>query len=191
MTNDRKTDVRDNGLLAAARRLPEEVSPERDLWPEIQARLGEGGTEAAPSFEPRSRVWPIRFAAAAALVAATALVTLSLVDRPMPETANLTAREPAMFGAGYDLGAKHQLVRANLSEDLARHLEAMPPETAAVVERNLAQIREAVAEINRALEKDPGNILLEQLLMAAYQDEMEVLSNVNRMAGAVPSRNEI
>jgi len=60
-----------------------------------------------------------------------------------------------------------------------------------VVERNLAQIRAAVAEINQALEKDPGNILLEQLLMAAYQDEMEVLSNVNRMAGAVPSRNEI
>ncbi len=60
-----------------------------------------------------------------------------------------------------------------------------------MVERNLAQIREAVKEINQALEDDPGNILLQQLLMAAYQDEMDVLANVNRMARAVPSRNEI
>ncbi len=191
MTDDNKPGVRENGLLAAARDLPREVAPERDLWPEIQARLGERGQEAAPASEPRAKAWSIRFAAAAALVAATALVTLSLVERPAPATAGLASPEPAMFGAGYDLGAKHQLVRANLSEDLARHLEALPPETAAVVERNLAQIRAAVAEINQALEKDPGNILLEQLLMAAYQDEMEVLSNVNRMAGAVPSRNEI
>jgi hypothetical protein len=32
---------------------------------------------------------------------------------------------------------------------------------------------------------------LQQLLMAAYQDEMDVLANVNRMARAVPTRNEI
>jgi hypothetical protein len=191
MTDDRKTAASGDDLLAAARGLPEEIAPGRDLWPGIEARLGERDEAPAPARQPRPMAWPIRFAAAAALVAATALVTLSLIDRPAPATAEFLSPEPAMFGAGYDLGAKHQLVRAHLSEDLARHLETLPPETAAVVKRNLAQIREAVAEINRALEKDPGNILLEQLLMAAYQDEMEVLSNVNRMAGAVPSRNEI
>ena len=119
------------------------------------------------------------------------VATLTVVQRPGPAVADRPNGEPARFGAGYDLGANHQLVRASLREDLARHLETLPPETAAVVERNLAQIREAVKEINQALENDPGNILLQQLLMAAYQDEMDVLANVNRMARAVPSRNEI
>jgi hypothetical protein len=190
MSDQRQTGP-DDGLMAAARRLPREIPPERDLWPGIRDRIE---SSAAPD-DARNRkfpAWPLRFAAAAALVAATAVVTLTLVQqRPGPAVAERSNGEPARFGAGYDLGAKHQLVRASLRADLARHLETLPPETAAVVERNLAQIREAVKEINRALEDDPGNILLQQLLMAAYQDEMDVLANVNRMARAVPSRNEI
>ncbi len=189
MSDERKS-APDEGVMAAARRLPREITPERDLWPGIRDRIGDpAGTETTD--EGRTPAWPLRFAAAAALVAATALVTVTLVQRPGPAVADLGNGQPARFGADYDLGAKHQLVRASLREDLARHLETLPPETAAVVERNLAQIREAVKEINRALEDDPGNILLQQLLMAAYQDEMDVLANVNRMARAVPSRNEI
>ena len=189
MSDQRQTGPED-GLMAAARRLPREIPPERDLWPGIRDRI-ESLPGPATAGEQQPPAWPLRFAAAAGLVAATVLVTLTLVQRPGPDIAERSNGEPARFGAGYDLGAKHQLVRASLRADLARHLETLPPETAAVVERNLAQIREAVKEINQALEDDPGNILLQQLLMAAYQDEMDVLANVNRMARAVPSRTEI
>jgi hypothetical protein len=189
MSDERKKGS-DDGVMAAARRLPAEVAPERDLWPGIRDRI-ESTPGAVPAGDAKQGSWSLRFAAAAALVAATALVTLTVVQRPGPAVTDRPNGEPARFGAGYDLGANHQLVRASLREDLVRHLETLPPETAAVVERNLAQIREAVKEINQALENDPGNILLQQLLMAAYQDEMDVLANVNRMARAVPSRNEI
>jgi hypothetical protein len=188
--SDERQSGPDDRLTAAARRLPREIAPERDLWPGIRDRI-ESPVAPVTGGDAKYRAWPLRFAAAAALVAATALITLTLVQTPGPELAERPNGEPARFGAGHDLGANHQLVRASLRADLARHLETLPPETAAVVERNLAQIREAVKEINRALENDPGNILLQQLLMAAYQDEMDVLANVNRMARAVPTRNEI
>jgi hypothetical protein len=181
----------DDPLLKAASRLPGELPPERDLWPGIRDRLAmEAG---ATGSTPRAwSGWTFRFAAAAALVAATALVTLQLVrEEPSAPLVGADTLEPARFGAAYDLGAKHKLARASLSRDLERHLQDLPTDTAAVVRRNLEQIRLAVSEINAALEEDPNNILLQQLLMAAYQDEMDVLVNVNRMATAVPSRNEI
>jgi hypothetical protein len=60
-----------------------------------------------------------------------------------------------------------------------------------LIDRNLAQIREALAEINDELAEDPNNVLLQQLLLAAYQDELAVLMNVNRMAQTLPKRTEI
>jgi hypothetical protein len=189
MTDERQSGP-DDRLLTAARRLPGEIPPQRDLWPGIRDRI-ESPAEPVMAGDAKPWAWPLRFAAAAALVAATAVITLTVVQPSGPELAERPNGEPARFGAGHTLGANHQLVRASLRADLARHMEALPPETAAVVERNLAQIRAAVKDINGALENDPGNILLQQLLMAAYQDEMDVLANVNRMARAVPTRNEI
>ena len=58
-------------LLEQAARLPAEIQPQRDLWPDIAARLN------APVPTPRRR-WPLSLAAAAALVALTATVTWRL-----------------------------------------------------------------------------------------------------------------
>jgi len=52
------------------------------------------------------------------------------------------------------------------------------------VEKNLAEIRRASAEINAALELSPGDPLLEELLLNAYQDELAVLASVNQLAGS-------
>ena len=60
-----------------------------------------------------------------------------------------------------------------------------------MVRRNLEQIRSALNEINQALSDDPNNVLLQQLLLAAYQDELAVLTEVNRMARSLPTRKEI
>ena len=89
------------------------------------------------------------------------------------------------------LGPKYEKARQQLSQDLDTQLETLPPETREVIEKNLAQIRQALTEINGALADDPGNVLLQQLLMAAYQDELTVLMEVNRMARSLPTRKEI
>ena len=70
-------------------------------------------------------------------------------------------------------------------------MEALTPETREVVQRNLDQIRRAMDEINKELEADPNNVLLQRLLMNTYQNEMAVLMNVNRMMQTLPTRTEI
>ena len=50
------------------------------------------------------------------------------------------------------------------------------------LKKNLAEIMQAVDEINEALAKDPSNTLLQRLLLAAYASELEVYGNVNRIS---------
>ena len=134
-------------------------------------------------------------------VAITSTITVWVVDRqapvivsqaPAPAGLARPARTvAATFGPEYALGPKFERARQQLSRDLDEQLESLSPETREVVEKNLAQIRQALAEINGSLADDPGNVLLQQLLMAAYQDEMAMLMEVNRMAQSLPTRKEI
>jgi hypothetical protein len=197
--NDRdgRTDAEDR-VMRAARALPDEIRPPRDAWPAIAARIG--AEDAAPAGR-----WRLAgaIAAAVALVAISSLVTIWLTDEPAPVVVHqgspngglaTTARSlplEASFGAGFTLGPRYERARQELTRDLESQLAALPEDTRALVNRNLAQIRAALAEINEELSEDPNNVLLQQLLLAAYQDELAVLMNVNRMAQTLPTRTEI
>jgi hypothetical protein len=190
----------DDRWLQAASRLPGEIRPERDLWPEIEARL-----HSEASTRGRRRSWRLAFTVAAAMVLVTlsSLITLWVTDQPenLPVSRVQTPAgvvrpaggigPDATFGPDYLLGPKYEKARQQLSRDLEAQLDTLPEETRDVVEKNLAQLRQALAEINGALADDPGNVLLQQLLMAAYQDELSVLMEVNRMARSLPMRKEI
>lgn len=196
MTDRQGPDERIDRLMNAARSLPDDLPLERDLWPEIEARI-QGVDASAPN---RGR-WMLGGALAAglALVAMSSLVTSWLIDEPAPiivrqaplhDGAAVAART-ATFGSANVLGPKYETARNDLTRDLDAQLEALTPETREVVQRNLDQIRRAMDEINKELEADPNNVLLQRLLMTTYQNEMAVLMNVNRMMQTLPTRTEI
>lgn len=200
MTEDRKSGDRLERIDAQARGLPVDIPPERDLWPGIAARIAE-----TPASESGARGWRMvgAVAAAVALVAVSSMVTLWVANPPEPTVvavpsapAGITRQARtipggATFGPDVSLGPKYERARQQLSRDLDEQLDALPPESRDVVEKNLAQIRQALSEINSALAEDPGNLLLQQLLMAAYQDEMSMLMEMNRMAQSLTTRKEI
>jgi hypothetical protein len=70
----------------------------------------------------------------------------------------------------------------------------MPPSARQKLEANLAEMHRAVAEINAALARQPGNPLLEELLLNTYQDELGVLASVKQLtstsAASAPARQE-
>ena len=185
--------------MQAARRLPEDISPRRDLWPSIATRIAEDDRQA----ERHNRWRPFGMVAAAlALVAVSSLVTIWVTDDPAPRVVHQISPGPmalparsapvaAGFGAGVTLGPRYERARQELARDLEGRLEELPEPSRALVERNLDQIRAALAEINTELSKDPNNVLLQQLLLAAYQDELAVLMNVNKMVQTLPTRTEI
>ena len=182
MTTERK-DTAAN-LDEALERLPPTIAPGRDLWPQIDARLEPRGAR-----HPRRWFWPA--AAAVLLVVGSSLITARLLQPEAPTVASQPAPSPdagaalaaAAFGPGQTVGPTYDAAREELVRSLSARLERLPPDARRQLEKNLAELHRASAEINAALELSPGDPLLEELLLNAYQDELAVLANVNQLAG--------
>jgi hypothetical protein len=170
----------DRRIETLLHRLPRAVEPARDLWPEIEAHLGTPAARRVPR-------WALQAAAAVVLVAASSLITASLVhreDTPVVRAAVPAAGMPivpAATGTARGLDAGYEAARRQLALDLERRLAAMPPSARDKLEDDLASMRRAAERINAALALQPGDALLEELLLSAYQSELGVLASVNQL----------
>lgn len=184
----RESDPRIDEMLGS---LPREIEPRHDLWPAIEARL-----DSRPS--RRRPAWAWQAAAAVVLVAASSLITASLLRRGDSPTAQATATSlpvvRAAFGQSRGLGAGYESARQELATDLEQRLSTMPEPARQKLLANLAEMRRAADEINAALARQPGDPLLEELLMNTYQDELGVIASVNQLtrtgATSVPAQQE-
>jgi hypothetical protein len=183
-------DTNDGRLEQRLRRLPSELPPARDLWPSIEARL-DRPARVTPPRPARRRAGPLLAMAASVAVVGVLVANLLHRDTPLPPEAAQRAALGSPFGPGYELGGDYQAARAGLVDDLERRLATLDPEARAVVRDNLETIRHAVAEINAALGDDPANVLLQNQLLATYQDELAVLANLQRVTARLPKRNEL
>ena len=151
-------------LLAAAADLPREIRPPRELWSGIDPRL-------AASERPRRAglpAWAL-VAAALALVLVTAAVTSILTRNSDQAIAlKLGRADEARF-----LAASQELLAGLEAQDLS-------PETMEIVRRNLEVIDAAIAELQAALERDPGNGELTRMLLATYQRKIDLLEQAAR-----------
>lgn len=174
-------------IRSAARRLPREIPPPRDLWPDIAARLEPRRTHAGkPVAGRRFRggwLAPLLAAAAAlVLVIGSSVLTAHFIgSRLSPTTLDPTRVSP---GARTALAAFEPTEAAYLGtvEALTLQLEAgrdrLAPETVAVVEENLRIIDDAIAEARAALASDPGSVELPLLLSTIYQRKVQLLQRV-------------
>jgi hypothetical protein len=113
-----------------------------------------------------------------------------VVRQNMPPVATVAAParsgaatvRPASFGPGYSLDPEYVAARQQLAAMLAARIDRLPSSARQKVEDNLAQLHRAADEINAALALQPGDALLEELLLNTYQDELAVLASVNQLA---------
>jgi hypothetical protein len=184
------TEPNDPGTLRvkSLRGLPQSIDPPHDLWPQIAARLEARPAQAVPA-PLRARRVPREWLAAAAMVASVAVgVWLGrsvlpgahpgVVTMPSPTAATLPP-SGAAIDAAYVTDPRYQRQRAALLQSLQAQLATMPPETRNKVMASLATIEKAKQDLEGALGKDPGNALLQELLVSTYQDEMRVLTDVH------------
>ena len=197
MTQDERTPQDAAARLdARLRELPLEVAPGRDLWPNIAARIDERAPAVAPATSRRAWMW--QAAASVALVAGSSLLTASLLDRnrPVQQSAvpaaavnGMTAPEaavmPAAFGPAGQLDPGYVAARQQLTQVLDRRIAMLPAAARAKLEFNLGEMRRAADEINAALAEQPGDPLLEELLLKTYQDELAVLANVSQLTNSL------
>ena len=68
---------------------------------------------------------------------------------------------------------------------LDQRIATLPPSARAKLEFNLGEMRRAADEINAALAEQPGDPLLEELLLKTYQDELAMLSNISQLTDSL------
>jgi hypothetical protein len=77
--------------------------------------------------------------------------------------------------------AEYSQARDVLLHALDDSRDRLSPETLAVVDENLVIIGDAIAEIKTALEEDPGNQRLMRSLVAAYDQEVDLLQQATQL----------
>ena len=184
-------DPRERQLDAAARALPQDIAPPPELLARVQVAIGERRVRAMPSAvtptaaAPRPRwAMPRRFAAAAALLLAGALAGAGAVLLRQRGPAPGVALDAPMTGP---TPAEGQAMRAwaefaaydRAATDLALLLEqrrvTLRPATVAVIERSLAQIDSAMADVRAALARDPASRTLTDVMRRLYDQKLDLL----------------
>ncbi len=187
--------------VTSLRDLPSDVRPERDLWPQIESRLAAGGVGhrrrlvalATPLHRlaspldrlatPLHRLAPsLRLLVAVAAIGAAVAVGITIgrgLLPTAPTSASLAERSSAPDIIPADLADPSYLrQREALMRLLDVRLAALPPQSRQKVLTSLATIDRSMQDIQAALGREPGNALLQELLVDTYQDEMRVLTTV-------------
>src|SRR5256886_5307332 len=179
----------DERRVSSRPRLSQAIEPPRGLWPQIEARIN-AERRSAPAAQPRparARAVPPRWLAAAAVMASVAVgvwIGRSLLPAPgpgvqSPGSARASfAAAPTALDVAYVSGPRYQRDRAALMKSLQTRPAAPPPPARAQVMASLAAIQRAKQDLQSPLGKDPGNALLQELLVNTYQDEMPVLTDI-------------
>ena len=189
MTHKPPQDAGDR-LDDALRALPPAVEPGHDLWPQIESRLERPGPARAGGTGRNGWLW--QAAAAILLVVASSLITATFIRRdtgtpvavaPTAPTAGVHA-VPVAFGPTHVLSPEYDSARRQLSALLEQRIGRMPASARQKLEDNLAELRHAADAINSALAEQPGDPLLEELLLNTYQEELSVLAAANQLSVA-------
>ncbi len=165
-------------LMTRTREVPHSVMESGDdLWPAIRSRIEQEkiatlrDRPAAGSGMRRAFVW------ATAGLAAAAMITTAVLVRRGDSTA--VARPDPFAAAGLRAVAESTHVYEEQAKFLLNELELrralLRPQTAASVDHDLEVIDGAIAELKRAIERDPNNAALRALLASSYKQKVDLL----------------
>jgi hypothetical protein len=165
-------------LRLAVDRLPREVRPERDLWPEIAARLDERPREGFAA-----GWW--RLAAAVVLVAGGLLAAVVLQPEARPAGSSIAgvAQESAPVMAAAHLRQRDGVLHAHndLVAVVSRRRGRLDDAGAAAITAGLADLEQAAADIEAALAINPNDRRLRLALAAAYRRESDWTMRLSRV----------
>jgi hypothetical protein len=172
--------------INSLRELAGDVAPPRDLWPEINARLAKesgmpfdaGGADARRGIARKQILALAAAVSAVAIGLGLALNFSGIGGGNVPHSARTTDLTRVLQVANVT-DPRYLKERAALISSLDQRLKTLPPETQTQVAKSLATIRESMSDIQAALGREPGNALLQELLVNNYQDEMRVLAAVH------------
>jgi hypothetical protein len=195
-------------LMEDVARLPREVAPSRDAWPEIRQRIeAQRVRSIAPASTKASRrknAMPVWLLGAAATILVTVMTMLRVANRAernetppvavdpipappsqlgvvpiVPIAAGFAEANPALAAA---INQYHEAMR-ELEAEVATRAAGMSPATREVVRRSLATIDTAIADLRAALGTNPRDVTAGQSLGLVYERKLEFLKRVRSLPG--------
>ena len=172
-----------DAISVDARSLPR-LTPRRDLWSGIEARIGGNETTSGAALVRAERRWfrspAIRMAAAATLlvVASSAVTWRVATDRIDSSPAGSPRYSQASYES--DFATIDTEIRAMQSLLNARRAE-LDPTTIAVLEKSLTLIDQAISESRAALLNDPASQFLAAQLARSYSTKLTLLRSTATM----------
>ncbi|MBI3792433.1 MAG: hypothetical protein HY275_16350 [Gemmatimonadetes bacterium] len=111
------------------------------------------------------------------------LVATTGVDATItPASATGAPRGAATATAATAQFASYERAAGDLATLLASQRATLRPETIAVIERSLARIDEAIADVRTALARDPANAALADAARRLYEQKLDVLKRSTALA---------
>ncbi|MGH7558784.1 MAG: hypothetical protein ACREMD_13585 [Gemmatimonadota bacterium] len=175
-------------LLADMRDLPREIRPRRDLFPGIARSVWHPELVLVHGPDRRhSALHGLRrplAAAAVLLVALTAAMTAWILDQqpaePVAEIPPPTQLTPA--ADVMEVATDYEDAITELAITLQQSGSELDPATVRLVEENLLVIDRAIRESRAALAADPANQVLKELVVAGYEQKLDLLRRAARSA---------
>ncbi|HJU43718.1 MAG TPA: hypothetical protein VJ691_12910 [Vicinamibacterales bacterium] len=189
--------LREDDILAHAIGQWRDELPQRDLWPDVAARLRASGASARQAQTLTFTFTLSQLAVAASfLIAVVAGVTWLATNRSV--TIGNGPQQDVIQAYSVDVPAAPggRVVPANFAdaqfnaavEDLERILREergrLDPRTVLILERNLKAIDAAIHEARMALEQDPANPFLNSHLADARRRKLDLLRHATELASA-------
>lgn len=174
--NDKITPLDHQSLSVELADMQWEISPERDLWPDIEQRL----SHLSPiKKNPAQRGW-MPYAVAACLiltVASTFLASMAMIN-----SQRMVQAQEAMalyHQAQLDLiEQQHQLVRVQVVKLLALENNNLNPNLVAEMKKVMVDVDLASAQIKNAIKLQPNNPEYPSMLVSTYQHELKLLNRI-------------
>lgn len=169
-------------LTMRARQLEDPAVELGELWPGIRARIEKAKvvplTTDAATAKRQSRRGSLAIAAlAAALVIAVWLGTRASSARNGPTAIHVSDTTIAAQFADDSVRVYKEEAQILLDRlELTRSM--LDPSAAAAIDKDLAVVDSAIAELQTAIARDPRNPALQRLLATSYREKIEVLKRV-------------
>jgi anti-sigma factor RsiW len=194
--------VEDLRSIRAAAFMLDRREPKAETWSKVRAAIA-----AEPA--PRGRLlemgrrgvnWPLWLGAAAALVLATVIGLLPLMNRPQTghdDTAQKSASDPAAevtvesVTAEFEAAEKHyQKAIDDLQTIANKDTGELDPEVAAVLQKNLTVIDQAITESREALRSQPSSTNAQNGLFDALRSKVALLQQTVELINEMRKGNQ-
>ncbi len=166
--------AKERALARELAELPADVSPGKDLWPLIRSKISQ---QQGPETTAYASRWLPRALAASLVVAVVAGLLMARAPTPAPGMADSTwqALEQDFLEA-----------RQTWLQVLEARRDNLDPGFLATVDGHRLLLGQAEADLKAALMRDPGNMEYARLLVMTYRQELEILSQLDKVPDMIP-----